>query len=246
MGDKNSVLLDEAVTKIYSNLENDKIETKTWAEFAVVFYRKYKSNYNERLLVKIVKQTLEFYRRNLEISSKREQLKSIFELLKKIDENKNGIYSLYKLKELENKNFKEGKEEYNNEQFKEWEKELNGIKDKNFELKDKKFFFFSKKRKQKEAKVIIESLEKLSAQIKNSTEDIKIEVEEKDKDILRLFENINEDLKKFIFEVKNSIGVELAEIEYEEVIQNKDVVKDFVFNVIIQNLDFYFKNKNIA
>ena len=89
-------------------------------------------------------------------------------------------------------------------------------------------------------------MEKLSAEIKNSTEDIKIEVEEKDKDILRLFESINEDLKKFIFEVKNSIGVELAEIEYEEVIQNKDVVKDFVFNVIIQNLDFYFKNKNIA
>ena len=86
----------------------------------------------------------------------------------------------------------------------------------------------------------------MSAQIKNSTEDIKIEVEEKNKDILRLFENINEDLKKFVFEIKNSIGVELAEIEYEEVIQNKDVVKDFVFNVIIQNLDFYFKNKNIA
>ena len=40
--------------------------------------------------------------------------------------------------------------------------------------------------------------------------------------------------------------MELAEIEYEEVIQNKDVVKDFIFNVIIQNLDFYFKNKNIA
>lgn len=245
MEDKNSLLLDEAITKISNNLESDSLEIKPWAEFAVVFYKKYKANYNERLLVKIIKEIFEFYRQNLEISSKREQIATVDDLLKKIDENKNSICTLYKLPNVENRKQSSEKLEYNKDQFKEWKEQLSKSKDENNALKEKRIFFFSKSRKGKKAKIIIENLEKLINEILDSTDETREEVEMKNKDILKIFENIKEDLKKFVSEVKKDIGVELADINYEYVISDINVVKDFIFNVIIQNLYFYFKNKNI-
>lgn len=235
----------EQVLKIKNDLQKEKIEIRNWAEFAISFYKKFKNNYNEKLLIKIIKEVIEFYNKNLEISEKRKQIRNIDGLLEKIAKNKEEILVLYKIKNLNNNFFNKEKFDYNDSQFKEWEEELERNRDKNFELKDKKFFFFSKKRKQKEAKVIIESLEKLSAEIKNSIEDIKIEVEEKDKDILRLFENINEDLKKFLFEVKDNIGVELAKLEYKKVISDFEITKKVIFSIILKNLCDYFKDKEI-
>ena len=65
MAERLKLLIEEKIYQLQNDLDKRKIEAKTMAEFAVVFYEKYEENYNEKLLVQICKRTMNFYNEGL-------------------------------------------------------------------------------------------------------------------------------------------------------------------------------------
>jgi|GEM_PF-6245081 len=236
MAERLKLLIEEKIYQLQNDLDKRKIEAKTMAEFAVVFYEKYEENYNEKLLVQICKRTMNFYNEGLKnLPDEKKEF-----ILTKIT---NGVEKVQgKLKTLlgnieANIESTSGNNEVNIEvmesKYKFLVKELE-------DLGEKKPFFGRKKWKN--------SLEKISQQLNR----IKLEIEnyiereknsEKNRELKESFKTIMEDLKTFNLEVNPEIGVELATITYEEAMKNENQLRSYIYEVVIANLYKYFITK---
>lgn len=236
MAERLKLLIEEKIYQLQNDLDKRKIEAKTMAEFAVVFYEKYEENYNEKLLVQICKRTMNFYNEGLRnLPDEKKEF-----ILTKIT---NGVEKVQgKLKTLlgnieANIESTSGNNEFDIEvmesKYKFLVKELE-------DLGEKKPFFGRKKWKN--------SLEKISQQLNR----IKLEIEnyiereknsEKNRELKESFKTIMEDLKTFNLEVNPEIGVELATITYEEAMKNENQLRSYIYEVVIANLYKYFITK---
>lgn len=236
MAERLKLLIEEKIYQLQNDLDKRKIEAKTMAEFAVIFYEKYEENYNEKLLVQICKRTMNFYNEGLKnLPDEKKEF-----ILTKIT---NGVEKVQgKLKTLlgnieANIESTSGNNEFNIEvmesKYKFLVKELE-------DLGEKKPFFGRKKWKN--------SLEKISQQLNR----IKLEIEnyiereknsEKNRELKESFKTIMEDLKTFNLEVNPEIGVELATITYEEAMKNENQLRSYIYEVVIANLYKYFITK---
>lgn len=221
MAERLKLLIEEKIYQLQNDLDKRKIEAKTMAEFAVIFYEKYEENYNEKLLVQICKRTMNFYNEGLKnLPDEKKEF-----ILTKIT---NGVEKVQgKLKTLlgnieANIESTSGNNEFNIEvmesKYKFLVKELE-------DLGEKKPFFGRKKWKN--------SLEKISQQLNR----IKLEIEnyiereknsEKNRELKESFKTIMEDLKTFNLEVNPEIGVELATITYEEAMKNENQLRSYI------------------
>lgn len=231
MSKKLELLLEEKIYQLQNDLKQKKIEAKTMAEFAAVFYEKYSTNYNEKLLVQICKRAMNFYNdgiKNLPDEDKEYFIEKTLKDISKFQE---------KLKSLVKENF--SNIEVNSDIL-----DIETLKDKyklitntiNNLIEKKPFFLLRKKWKKQIEKSYIE-LKKINLNL----EALKEQEENNEKNIIRKknFKDLMEDLKEFVYEVDSEIGVKLATITYEDVMK-EEKLKDYIYEVIIANLYNYF------
>lgn len=237
MNEELNFLLEEKIYQIQNDLKIQKIEPKTMAEFASVFYEKYKKNYNEKLLVQICKRTMNFYNEEIkEVENKSEEF--IFEdILNEISKYQKEILNILKEKP-QNTVMKDLEEDLELEII---EKQYDNIKSKLKKTKKKKPFFMRYKSWAKKKEEEYYELEKIKLSIEKYIENKKNT--EKNRVKKKHFKELSEDLKNFIFEVDKEIGVNLATITYEDATKNQDKLRDYVYEVIIANLYNYFMKK---
>lgn len=236
MAERLELLIEEKIYQLQNDLDKRKIEAKTMAEFAVVFYEKYEENYNEKLLVQLCKRTMNFYNeglKNLPDEKKEFILTKITNGVDKVQGKIKGLLGDISSSEEVNSEVNDFDVEVMESKYKFLLKELE-------ELGEKKPFFGKKKWKN--------SLEKISQQLSR----IKLEIEnyvereknsEKNRELKDSFKTIMEDLKTFNLEVNPEIGVELATITYEEAMKNENQLRSYIYEVIIANLYKYFMTK---
>lgn len=236
MAERLELLIEEKIYQLQNDLDKRKIEAKTMAEFAVVFYEKYEENYNEKLLVQLCKRTMNFYNeglKNLPDEKKEFILTKITNGVDKVQGKIKGLLGDISSSEEVNSEVNDFDVEVMESKYKFLLKELE-------ELGEKKPFFGKKKWKN--------SLEKISQQLSR----IKLEIEnyvereknsEKNRELKESFKTIMEDLKTFNLEVNPEIGVELATITYEEAMKNENQLRSYIYEVIIANLYKYFMTK---
>ena len=233
MEEKLKFLIEEKIYQLQNDLDKRKIEAKTMAEFAVVFYEKYEENYNEKLLVQLCKRTMNFYNeglKNLPDENKEFILTKITNGVDKVQGKLKSLLGDINSVEESNSEINDFDVEAMESKYKFLLKELE-------ELGEKKPFFGRKKWKN--------SLEKINQQLNR----IKLEIEnyiareknsEKNRGIKESFKIIMEDLKAFNSEVNPEIGIELAPITYEDVMKNEKQLRSYVYEVVIANLYKYF------
>lgn len=236
MAERLKLLIEEKIYQLQNDLDKRKIEAKTMAEFAVVFYEKYEENYNEKLLVQICKRTMNFYNeglKNLPDEKKEFILTKITNGVEKVQEKLKTLLGNIEANIESTSGNNEVNIEVMESKYKFLVKELE-------DLGEKKPFFGRKKWKN--------SLEKISQQLNR----IKLEIEnyiereknsEKNRELKESFKTIMEDLKTFNLEVNPEIGVELATITYEEAMKNENQLRSYIYEVVIANLYKYFITK---
>lgn len=234
MSKKLELLLEEKIYQLQNDLKQKKIEAKTMAEFAAVFYEKYLTNYNEKLLVQICKRTMNFYNegiKNLPDEDKKYFIEKTLKDISKFQE---------KLKFLVKENFSNievNSDILNIETLKDKYKLItNNINN----LIEKKPFFLLRKKWKKQIKKSYIELEKINLSLK----ELKEQEENNEKSIIRKknFKDLTEDLKEFVCEIDSEIGIKLATITYEDVMK-EEKLKDYIYEVVIANLYNYFIKK---
>lgn len=236
MAERLKLLIEEKIYQLQNDLDKRKIEAKTMAEFAVVFYEKYEENYNEKLLVQLCKRTMNFYNEGLKNLPDENKEFILTKLTNGVDKIQGKLKSL--LGDISSS--EESNSEVNDFNIEVMEKKYNSLLEKLEKLGEKKPFFGRKKWKN--------NLEKINQQLNR----IKLEIEnyiereknsEKNRELKESFKTIMEDLKAFNSEVNPEIGVELAPITYEDAMKNENQLRSYVYEVVIANLYKYFITK---
>ncbi len=234
MSKKLELLLEEKIYQLQNDLKQKKIEAKTMAEFAAVFYEKYSTNYNEKLLVQICKRTMNFYNEGIKNLPDEDKEYFIEKTLKDISKFKEKLKSLVKgnLSNLE-VNSSVLNLETLKDKYKSVTSDISN-------LTEKKPFFLLRKKWKKQIEKSYMELEKINLNL----EEIKEQEENNEKNIIRKknFKDLMEDLKEFVYEVDSEIGVKLATITYEDVMK-EEKLRDYIYEVIIANLYNYFITK---
>lgn len=231
------LLLEEKIYQLQNDLDKRKIEAKTMAEFAVVFYEKYEKNYNEKLLVQLCKRTMNFYNeglKNLPDEKKEFVLTKITSGVNKVQEKLKSLLGNINLGGNLDTETNEFDLEIMENKYKFLIKELE-------DLGEKKPFFGRKKWKNNLEK-INQQLNRVKLEIENYIE--KEKNSEKNKELKENFKTIMEDLKTFNSEVNPEIGIELAPIIYEDAMKNENQLRSYVYEVVIANLYKYFITKS--
>lgn len=236
MAERLKLLIEEKICQLQNDLDKKKIEAKTMAEFAVVFYEKYGENYNEKLLVQLCKRTMNFYNeglKNLPDEKKEFILTKISNGVDKVQgkiKNLLGDFDSVEDGDFKNNNFDI---EAMENKYKFLLKELENIGEKKP--------FFGRKKWKRGLEKINQKLNRIKLEIKNCIEQEKNS--EKNKELNESFRIIMEDLKAFNLEVNPEIGVELASITYEEAMKNQNQLRSYVYEIVIANLYKYFITK---
>lgn len=213
------------------------ITPKVAAEFAAVYYKIYKENYDEKIFVSIVKKMMEFFNSSLKSLPKKNIVSEAKNLLEDIEALKGNVqkYSKVFIKtdvSVTQQNF------LSNRDLKGYEDKLKDIKKdlKTLEL-NKPFFKFFWKRKIKKELFKLNSIEKSILNIYDISYEENLK---KSEEFEELFLDLKKDLKKFMQGIKPTIGEELADIPYQSVVENSEKLKSFIFDVVIKNCYEYY------
>lgn len=225
------LLMEEKIYQLKNDLETKKIEAKTMAEFASVFYEKYGENYNEKLLIQICKKTMNFYNegvKNLPDESKEYFIENILNEISKLRNNLS--FLIKKDISINETSFENTNIEFIKDKYKEIVNNIN-------HLKEKKPFFIFRRSWRKKIEKSFSELEKIYLTLRKLKEDE--ENSESNKIRKQNFKDLTDDLKKFLYETDNEIGVELKKIFYEDVMK-EEKLEEYIYEVVIANLYKYF------
>ena len=239
MNEELNLLLEEKIYQIQNDLNRKKIEAKTMAEFAIVFYEKYKENYNEKLLIQICKRTMNFYEeglKNLPNKDKEYFFETTIFDISKTQEKLNSF-----LKNIPQVDSQDLIEKINIENIEDIYRNI--IKQLNTML-IKKPSIFGKRKWKKNLEDGYNKLNQIKEIIENYQE--KEKNSESNKRLEKNFKDLMEDLKNFSYNYDKEIGVKLVTITYEDVMKNEDILKNFIYEVVISNLYNYFIKVDIT
>lgn len=155
MSKKLELLLEEKIYQLQNDLKQKKIEAKTMAEFAAVFYEKYSENYNEKLLIQICKKTMNFYNegvKNLPDESKEYFIENILNEISKLRNNLS--FLIKKDISINETPFENTNIEFIKDKYKEIVNNIN-------HLKEKKPFFIFRRSWRKKIEKSFSELEKI-------------------------------------------------------------------------------------
>lgn len=236
MAERLRLLIEEKIYKLQNDLDKKKIEAKTMAEFAVVFYEKYEENYNEQLLIQICKRTMNFY--NEALKNLPDEKKEF--ILGKIT---NGINKAQE--KLKNLLGTDNRSSENNFETKDFDLELMENKYKFLvkELEDlgEKKPFFRRKSWKNNLERISQQLDRVKQEIEGYREREKNS--DKNRELKSSFNTLVEDLKEFSLEVNPEIALELTQAIYEDIMINENILRSFIYEMVIANLYKYFMSK---
>lgn len=218
------------------------ITPKVAAEFAAIYYKIYRENYDEKTFVSIVKELMEFFNSSVKNLPKKNLVLETKDLLDDIEILKGNVqkYSKVFIKP-ESGIFQQSFS--SNMDLKSYEDRLKDVKKdlKILEL-NKPFFKFFWRRKIKKELFKLDSIEKSILNIYDTSYEENLK---KSEEFEELFLDIKKDLKKFMQEIKPTIGEELADIPYQSVVQNLEALKSFIFDVVIKNCyEYYMLTEN--
>ncbi|MGL6130580.1 MAG: hypothetical protein ACRCZ9_03065 [Fusobacteriaceae bacterium] len=231
-------LLKERSILIRNEVERGKISPKVAASFAVTFYEGLDSEYDEKQMIILMKKMMEFFNNTIENIPKLQEEGRTTEILNDLNSIKNLGERIYKksfpiVKQSEDIIFKD---------IESYIPILRDIKKDLISSEDEKPKFFKKNWDLK----IIENLERLS-KIENGLKNL-LDLQKKEINKIREiseknFEEIKESLKRIVFETDSGIGSTLAIVDIEDVIEDEENLKIFIYNDMILPLCKFFQEK---
>lgn len=228
-------LLEEKISLLGNEMEKNKIQSKTMAEFAIIFYEKYTDNYDEALFIQICKRIMNFYNEAIKNIPDKDKEYRLNNIIKNLSNEKDKISSFLKEKDIPTE---VPKEKFNmndiEDRYKSTREEVN-------KLIQKKPFF--KKKWYDKLKDAYQKLEKIRFTIESYREDERNS--EKNRKLKKVFEDLIENFKKFLSEVDGEIGIEIAQqnISYENAIQDEASLQNITYNFFLEKLYSYFQKK---
>ncbi|MGL4403349.1 MAG: hypothetical protein ACRCTS_06485 [Fusobacteriaceae bacterium] len=232
-------LLKERSVLLRKEIEKGKISPKIAAGFAVTFFEGLDKNYDEKTMVFLMKKIMEFFNdgiRNIPEFLEEKRIREILEELEHIKKSGEKTFGKTIPENGDNDSFDFGKAE-------DTISELKTIKMNLRDLEDEKPKVFKKGWREK----ILQNLFDLIGIEKNLNNMLEL----KEQKNLILKENlkinlteIKESLKKIVFETDKEIGAKLALQGEEEIIENEDNLKVFVYDSVIITLCKFYQEKN--
>lgn len=217
---------------IDSDIQNGHLSHKNVANFAISFYQ-HVEKYDESTLIDILKNSVKFYNTELEIFPEKNEIIRYKKLEREILEFCESSKSEYKFLKITREDF---------DSIRDFFQEYKILKENFEELAQKPPKFFKKNWKNSLNQVLMnieflkDSLEferKKRGQIINIKE---IENEE-------VFEKINSSLKELVKETNPEIGIQLAELQYFTVTEERENLESYMGKYIFEQLKSYFSKK---
>lgn len=232
-------LLKERSVLLRKEIEKGEISPKIAARFAVTFFEGLDRDYDEKTTVFLMKKIMEFFNngmRDIPEFLEEKKIRDILEELEQIKKNGEKTFgkTVSQIGENSSFNFEKAEDAVIN---------LKTIKMNLRDLEDEKPKFFKKAWKGK----VLENLFELTGIEKNLSD--MLELKEQKNSVLKENLKINlteikESLKKIVFEIDKEIGAKLALQGEEEIIENEDNLKVFVYDSVIITLCKFYQEKN--
>lgn len=221
----------------------NEITARVAADFAITYYKIFKKDYDEKKFIYLIKKTMEFFNKSILDIPKREIEVDSKKILNEIEDLKDSIQKISKIYYPNNNVESFTEEEFSKEDLKLYEKEFKYIKKelKNLELNRPNILLkWNWKRKIKRELYKLNLLERKSYIF---YEYFYEKNKEKTRILEELYNNMRKNIKEFMIDVKPTIGEELADISFEDIIQDIESLKSFTYNVIISNYYQYYTLK---
>lgn len=228
-------ILNERTLQMYKDINSDYISPKNAAAFAITYYQAFSEDqYNEKLLISLMKELLTFFNKGIKFLTKKEELSKFREKMEEIIylKDKIGIDIKKNQKKIDKSDNKMIEYSLNVEHL---ENMIIQIKNDLKSLEKNEDSIFQKKSLEKKEELyltIVNLEENIDIFFENEKEKNKIVI----KNLERDYKVINENLKTMISSVKNSIQLGFTEVSLKEVMQNKNSLKMYTYDIVLKNL----------